>query len=283
MYPLWAMSTGRVEIEGPNGGLRTLRTRCGLSLCALSVCLFTYLWWKSLNGYLEHHFTQQHLVLHITMSSSTPRSTAPIRRSARLGSRAPRALSGPEARSQSPGPYGRGATADSDEAASVSGGEQPDDGDSTGAADATHLGAEDQALLGSAVRLGDSSHNRLAPLAGEAETAAQRLGQRLATVQAMQDLQPHDGNPAGYLRALGVRTSETSTEPGPLAGTQPENGGRQHEPRELLSGAAVGWVPDDEEEADGEGSSGSVPDPAQSPGILVGRDRSSRAPWCAAS
>ena len=43
MYPLWAMSTGRVEIEGPNGGLRTLRTRCDLSLCALSVCLITYL------------------------------------------------------------------------------------------------------------------------------------------------------------------------------------------------------------------------------------------------
>ena len=122
MYPLWAMSTGRDEIEGPNGGLRT---RCGPSLCALSVCLITYLWWKSLNGYLEHHFTQQHLVLHITMSSSTPRSTAPIRRSARVGSRAPGALSGPEARSQSPGPQGRDATADSDEAATVSGGEQP--------------------------------------------------------------------------------------------------------------------------------------------------------------
>ena len=125
MYPLvapkkvssvkiWAMSTGRDEIEGPNGGLRT---RCGPSLCALSVCLFTYLWWKSLNGYLEHHFTQQHLVLHTTMSPSTPRSTAQIRRSARVGTRAPRAPSGSKARSQSPGPQGRGATAGGDEAA----------------------------------------------------------------------------------------------------------------------------------------------------------------------
>ena len=106
MYPLWAMSTGRDEIEGPNGGLRM---RCGLSLCALSVCLFTYLWWKSLNGYLEHHYTQQHLVLHNIMSSSTPRSTAQVRRSGRLGSRAPRATSGSKARSKSPGPQGRGA------------------------------------------------------------------------------------------------------------------------------------------------------------------------------
>ena len=165
MYPLWAMSTGRDEIEGPNGGLRT---RCGPSLCALSVCLFTYLWWKSLNGYLEHHFTQQHLVLHIIMSSSTPRSTAQIRRSDRLGSRAPRATSGSKARSQSPGPQGRGATADGDEAATAPDDEQPGGGDSTGAADATHHVAVGRALLGSVDRLGDSSHGRLAPLAGAA-------------------------------------------------------------------------------------------------------------------
>ena len=210
------------------------------------------------------------------MSSSTPRSTAPIRRSARVGSRAPRAPSGSKARSQSPGPHGRGATADGDEAATVSGGEQPDDGDLTGAADATHHVAVDQALLGSADRFGDSSHDRHAPLAGEAETAARRLGQRIATVQAMQDLQSHDGDPASYLRGLGVRTSEPSTEPGPLAGSQPENGGRQHEPRELHSGAAVGWVPDDEEESDSEGPTGSVPDPTQSPGILVGESDGER-------
>ena len=171
MYPLWAMSTGRDEIEGPNGGLRM---RCGLSLCALSVCLFTYLWWKSLNGYLEHHFTQQHLVLHIIMSSSTPRSTAQVRRSDRLGSRAPRATSGSKARSKSPGSQGRGATADRDEAAIVSDGEQSDGGDSTGAADATHHVAVGRALLGSVDRLGDGSHDRLAPLAEAAETAVQR-------------------------------------------------------------------------------------------------------------
>ena len=273
MYPLWAMSTGRDEIEGPNGGLRT---RCGPSLCALSVCLFTYLWWKSLNGYLEHHFTQQHLVLHNIMSSSTPRSTAQVRRSDRIGSRAPRATPGSKARSKSPRPRGRGATADRDEAATVSDGEQSDGGDSTGAADATHHVAVGRALLGSVDRLGDGSHDRLAPLAGAAETAVQRLGQRLATVQALQDMQPHDGNAASYLRDLGVRTSGTSTEPGPFAGSQPENGGRQHEPRELLSGAAVGWVPDVEDESDGEGSSGPVPDPRESPGILVGESDGER-------
>ena len=100
-------------------------------------CLITYLWWKSLNGYLEHRFTQQHLVLLIIMSSSTPRSAAQLRRSARVGTRAPRALSGSKARSQSPGPQGRGATADGDEAATASDEEQPGGGDAAGAAGAT--------------------------------------------------------------------------------------------------------------------------------------------------
>ena len=159
MYPLWAMSTGRDEIEGPNGGLRT---RCGPSLCALSVCLFTYLWWKSLNGYLEHHFTQQHLVLLITMSSPTPRSAAQPRRSALVGTRAPRAPPGTKARSQSPGPQARGATAGGDEAATAPGEEQPGDGDSTGAADATQRVAVGRAPLGSIDRLDDISHGRLA-------------------------------------------------------------------------------------------------------------------------
>ena len=82
MYPLWAMSTGRDEIEGLNGGLRM---RCGLSLCALSVCLFTYLWWKSLNGYLEHHFTQQHLVLqHHVVVDPAVHGTGPAQRSPRI-------------------------------------------------------------------------------------------------------------------------------------------------------------------------------------------------------
>ena len=42
--PIWAKSTSRGEVEGPNGGLRT---RCGLSsftLCSFRV-LLTYLWW----------------------------------------------------------------------------------------------------------------------------------------------------------------------------------------------------------------------------------------------
>ena len=42
MYPIWAKSTSRGEVEGPNGGLRT---RCGLSsftLCSFCV-LITYL------------------------------------------------------------------------------------------------------------------------------------------------------------------------------------------------------------------------------------------------
>ena len=42
--PIWAKSTSRGEVEGPNGGLRT---RCGLSsftLCSFRV-LITYLWW----------------------------------------------------------------------------------------------------------------------------------------------------------------------------------------------------------------------------------------------
>ena len=84
MYPLWAMSTGRVEIEGPNGGLRTLRTRCGLSLCALSVCLITYLWWEVIKRILGAPFypttprsTHQHVVVDPAVHGTDPPQRSP--------------------------------------------------------------------------------------------------------------------------------------------------------------------------------------------------------------
>ena len=90
----------------------------------------------------------------IIMSSSTPRSAAPLRRSARGGARGFKASSGKQARTQSSGLRARGATADGDGAATLSDEEQSDDGDSTGAADATQPEDMVRALAGSGEPLG---------------------------------------------------------------------------------------------------------------------------------
>ena len=100
MYPIWAKSTGRDEIEGPQGASN--------AVWPVTLCLFRVSDHLFVVGVIKRTFEAPYLpnntsFYNIIMSSSTPRSAAPLRRSARGGARGFKASSGKQARTQSSG------------------------------------------------------------------------------------------------------------------------------------------------------------------------------------
>ena len=119
------------EVNGPRRDRRP--PGASNAVWPITLCLFRVSDHLFVVGVIKRTFEALYLpnntsFYNIIMSSSTPRSAAPLRRSARGGARGFKASSGKQARIQSSGLRARGATADGDGAATLSDDEQSDDG-----------------------------------------------------------------------------------------------------------------------------------------------------------